>query len=322
MDKEDYFRVENQLVTVVNNTFPIARKVKANPPIVKLTREIEEVIRKLYDPKIKFRNGTIEVIEEDIEQNKQNEILLTNYEIVKLKGFLTVAEYACNELNDSNPSTNSYDGIDEDLDFDWLMRFFDSVGLINNQDLQKLWGKILAGEVRSPGLCSLRTLDIIRNLSRDEAKSFDKLSKYVMQSGNIFFIFDNGFSSPNIDEDEYNVKSFNLIKSQKLSFVLDIVPLIESGLFTIDQYFASNFSESNSIEIHNDKLLYTLEAQEKGSTIKFEPYILTKSGIELFRVIHKSKSFITDTEYANCCIEELQKKYTDIKFSIMPFTDN
>jgi len=176
--------------------------------------------------------------------------------------------------------------------------------------------------VRSPGLCSLRTLDIIRNLSRDEAKSFDKLSKYVMQSGNIFFIFDNGFSSPNIDEDEYNVKSFNLIKSQKLSFVLDIVPLIESGLFTIDQYFASNFSESNSIEIHNDKLLYILEAQEKGSTIKFEPYILTKSGIELFRVIHKSKSFITDTEYANCCIEELQKKYTDIKFSIMPFTDN
>ena len=42
------------------------------------------------------------------------------------------------------------------------MRFFDAVGNVSNEELQKLWGKVLAGEMQQPGSCSLRTMEVIR----------------------------------------------------------------------------------------------------------------------------------------------------------------
>ena len=41
-----------------------------------------------------------------------------------------------------------------------MMRFFDAVGNISEQELHLLWAKILAGELSRKGSFSLRTLDM------------------------------------------------------------------------------------------------------------------------------------------------------------------
>lgn len=38
-----------------------------------------------------------------------------------------------------------------------------------------MWAKILAGEIEEPSSCSLRTLDILRNISKEEAECFVKI---------------------------------------------------------------------------------------------------------------------------------------------------
>ena len=38
--------------------------------------------------------------------------------------------------------------VDTKIEFDWIMRFFDAVGNISNEELQRLWGKVLAGEMK------------------------------------------------------------------------------------------------------------------------------------------------------------------------------
>ncbi len=38
------------------------------------------------------------------------------------------------------------------------------------------------------GACLLRTFDMLRDMSPEEAKTFSLLYKYVMQSGNIYII--------------------------------------------------------------------------------------------------------------------------------------
>ena len=65
---------------------------------------------------------------------------------------------------------------------EWINRFFDIAENISTEDLQYLWSKILAGEIQKPGSFSLRTLETMKNMSRQEAETFVKLSQYVLLS--------------------------------------------------------------------------------------------------------------------------------------------
>lgn len=46
---------------------------------------------------------------------------------------------ACNE--EKKESEQDERNEQDRFSFDWLMRFFDAVGNISNEDLQQLWGK-------------------------------------------------------------------------------------------------------------------------------------------------------------------------------------
>jgi hypothetical protein len=63
---------------------------------------------------------------------------------------------------------------------DWLLRWRDCAAGVSSEELQSLWGKVLAGEVKNPGRYSLRTLEFLRNLSQDEAKAIEKVSQFVV----------------------------------------------------------------------------------------------------------------------------------------------
>ena len=63
---------------------------------------------------------------------------------------------------------------------DWLLRWRDCAAGVSSDELQSLWGKVLAGEVKNPGRYSLRILEFLRNLSQDEAKAIEKISPFVV----------------------------------------------------------------------------------------------------------------------------------------------
>ena len=77
---------------------------------------------------------------------------------------------------------------DHDPDPDWAARFFDGAQDVSSEELQKLWGRILAGEVKSPGQTSLRTLSILRKMTQQEAQDFSTLMRFRIFS----FIFNEG----------------------------------------------------------------------------------------------------------------------------------
>nr|VFK59596.1 MAG: TIGR03899 family protein [Candidatus Kentron sp. TUN]VFK68062.1 MAG: TIGR03899 family protein [Candidatus Kentron sp. TUN] len=57
-------------------------------------------------------------------------------------------------------------------DSDWITRFFRIAEDISTEQMQALWGRVLAGEVKQPKSYSLRTLDVLRNMSQEEAETF------------------------------------------------------------------------------------------------------------------------------------------------------
>lgn len=63
---------------------------------------------------------------------------------------------------------------------DWLFRWRDYAGDVSSEELQSIWGRLLAGELKSPGSYSLRALEFIRNLASQEASEIAKLSRFVI----------------------------------------------------------------------------------------------------------------------------------------------
>ena len=58
---------------------------------------------------------------------------------------------------------------------DWMARFIESVKDVSDETMQSLWSSALAGEVATPGQTSLRTLDVLKSLSQQEAQEFKRI---------------------------------------------------------------------------------------------------------------------------------------------------
>jgi hypothetical protein len=85
---------------------------------------------------------------------------------------VVLAEEALREDPQSLPGTS--------IGEDWLFRWRDYAGEVSSDQLRILWGKALAGELKSPGTYSLRALDFLRNLSPNEAQRIALLSRFVL----------------------------------------------------------------------------------------------------------------------------------------------
>ena len=75
---------------------------------------------------------------------------------------------------------------DRTVDDDWLFRWRDAASVVSSEELQTLWGRVLAGEIKSPGSFSLRTLEFLKNISHEEALQICKLAPFVLSYGHIF----------------------------------------------------------------------------------------------------------------------------------------
>jgi hypothetical protein len=68
-----------------------------------------------------------------------------------------------------------------------MVQFFNYAQDVGNEEMQKLWAKLLAGEVSSPGSYSLRTLQAVHVLRQADAVLFQKFSTYVW-NGELYFV--------------------------------------------------------------------------------------------------------------------------------------
>ena len=75
---------------------------------------------------------------------------------------------------------------DRTVDDDWLFRWRDAASVVSSEELQTLWGRVLAGEIKSPGSFSLRTLEFLKHISHEEALQIAKLAPFVLSYGHIF----------------------------------------------------------------------------------------------------------------------------------------
>ena len=133
---------------------------------LQIIAEAQAQARQAIAKPIESEHSMVEITRGDITQRIEFQ------ERKRLANVRSVIEDAAIELGDKEVP-------DHEPDPDWTARFFDSVQDISSEELQRLWARILSGEVQSPGGTSLRTLDTLRNMSKIDAEIFSDACSFV-----------------------------------------------------------------------------------------------------------------------------------------------
>ena len=196
---------------------------------------------------------------------------MTYVEYYQASNFLEVAKKA-----DKYYSEIHHDNNNANYDFDWFVRFYEAVGNISDEVMQELWAKLLAGELAEPSSFSFKTIDVLRNLSKQDAELFSLICSHsVMTRGQNFL--------PHYDTylEKHNI------------YYTDIMKLNEQGLIFNDGTigFSMSIGQNPNVLFWNNDLVMTIESSDdKNIEIHIKTYPFTKAGQELAVLVSKSVS--------------------------------
>ncbi|WP_448724273.1 DUF2806 domain-containing protein [Pseudomonas farris] len=191
-------------------------------PLTKLIESVSKGIGALYEPTGKVRNAKAEAkaslilakANAQVDAVSLRALERMNYREIRRQNnidaiVIGAAEYLPNEVSV------------QEVDEDWIVNFFDLGQDIGNVEMQKIWSKLLAGEVARPGSFKPRTLQAVKSLTPEEANLFTRLCSFsflmddgsrvlpVFSTGFYEFVRVNGFTTDN----ETHLKDIGLLNN-------------------------------------------------------------------------------------------------------------
>ena len=118
-------------------------------------------------------NGFPSSIQSELEVGEQIKVRIAFQEEKRQRNIQSVVSMAAEEIKDKEVQ-------EHEIDHDWTARFFSDVQDVSSEQMQTIWARILAGEVEAPGRTSLRTLNILKNMTQKDAELFDKAAQFVI----------------------------------------------------------------------------------------------------------------------------------------------
>ena len=178
----------------------------------------------------------------------------------------------------------------EPVEDDWLYSWRDYAGKVSSSELQDLWGRILAGEVKQPGSYSMRTLEFLKGLSKSEAILISKVARFVV-IGRVFRNRDKFLEAEGIN-------------FSNLMFLQDIG--VMSGVEATGM--STTIGSTNEDRFYraitaNNKVLL-IEHEDKNKKLKIPVYLLTQVGAEVLKLA----SFDVNQEYLTSIAEDFVKQ--------------
>lgn len=164
---------------------------------------------------------------------------------------------------------------EEKVDEDWFFQFMDSSQDFSDKQMQLLWAKILAGEIAKPKSYSLRTLNTLRTLSKDEAETFTKVAQAALRDDNNGFILGIDKHSQLL-RDEFDIKFSDILTLRELGFLSSTSLSIDLGIAT---------SKQRTVSLNHGDLLILIEAIEPTQNYKLSVEFYSKVGNELFSLV-------------------------------------
>lgn len=224
---------------------------------------IGNALKDNIDLPAKYTDGSITIDMNNYEELlKRTKSRVVFQELKKQQNIDAIVNKAEDQLSNISEVTS------EPVDEDWNLRFFNLAGDITSEDLQTIWGKILAEEIKAPKTFSLRTLELLHNITSTEAKLFEKYCQYVF-----YVSYNHGI--PNIEElnEKYSIT------------VNELLILADCGLLTYVDLAATASSDKDFWVMKNNDFGIACNTTEYYD-ISIPARPLTKAGTDLYNVLN------------------------------------
>lgn len=220
----------------------------------------------------------------------------------KLKNQKKIAEIASINAKEGTDFSET-SGINEE----WLERFMDSAGFVSSEEIQLIWGKILANEFEKPGTTPPNMIRILSEITPDLARAFKKICSMriwicpLLEDENIEVAFQKTFVPYNGHDSAFREMgiSFNVLNE------LETLGIIKVS--TVGGYISKNIDNSKVLLCIGDKL--DVISEHRNGEVPIGNVMLTSVG--------ESLQAITDVEeipnYYGMVREYMVKK--NIKFA-------
>ena len=185
------------------------------------------------------------------------------YQYCELKNFEMIAVKADEYYSKMEGGSESIE-----YEWDWITRFYEAAKDVSDEMLQDLWARILAGEIDGQAGYSFRTIDVLKNMGREDALLFGRVAKCMIHVGVRVFLPDN---------EEY-------LKQNGLTYE-DVMNLNEMGLMhEISANLNLDYKEKNQQLFRNKEFMVLITTDNSDVIIDHIPirnYALTKVGEDL-----------------------------------------
>ena len=181
---------------------------------------------------------------------------------------------------------------------DFMVRFVEAAQNISDIELQTLWAKILAGEIIMPDSCSLRTIEVLKNMSKTEFDMFLKICPFISDG----YLINNSAVLGQFDI------------NYEMLLILDECNLINtSGAFkSISE--SENDSLTKKTKVFNTKhyILFGKSKDKNKFVIQVPVYKLTKSG----SILSSFAECEDEIDFVLAISKTLEKQYKNINFNL------
>ena len=185
-------------------------------------------------------NGDLDLMRPMMEESEKNLLASLGIAYERIQSEPEMPEYSENEI----PSQTLFN------------RWRHEAQFISEKELQQLWGNILAEEIIRPGSISLRTLDVLKNVSMAEAEIFSELCDYVIDDQYFLSVwkFDNKFDGKKKEYDINNISvlgelgfisNFEMATTGTLSLNNEIDLICQQHELKYGEYFLSFIIEKS-----------------------------------------------------------------------------
>lgn len=279
-------------------------------PIEKLIEVVSNAIGSLFEPRQIIRKAKAEAKAESIhsiEQAKTKAIIdgdtekaqyletinerLMKKETKRQKNIENVVSIAGNVLQTEDKVS------EEPIHPDWVTRFFDIAQDVSDNDMQLLWGQILAGEIKQPKSYSLRTLEILRNMSKDEAELFQKVAQFSLSQGDVFL-----FSEDDV-LGKFGISYSNIAKLVEIG-------LLQPGDFVQRQYQSDKIHD-RKISIIYGNILINIRQKANSQKIGIPIRLFTTPGKELSKLVN----IVPNMEYITIIANSIKNENVNVSYA-------
>lgn len=158
---------------------------------------------------------------------------------------------------------------------DWLLRWRENAAGVSSEELQSLWGKVLAGEVKEPGRFTLRVLDFLKNLSQAEAAELDLLSRVA--TGDAIYRCDKALLTAGITP-------------AVLGSMEELGILSGTGAMGLNRSISSQLAERYQCIISSARRAIVVAHQSPEKILQMPFYQLTKLGLQVLQLTNNEMS--------------------------------